>query len=63
MKRVVLYKSIDPYYSDVEQTYIGLNADEIDRQQFETEEFMRRGYPYLGMVYNTKILLDETNEI
>lgn len=40
MKRVVKYVSLDPYYSDIEQTYIGADDREIDMIQEETEEYM-----------------------
>lgn len=40
MKRVVRYVSLDPHYSDNEQTYIGANDREIDAIQGETEEYM-----------------------
>lgn len=50
MVRIVRYVSLDPYYSDVEQTYIGANDSEIDRIQEETEEYMWQynpaGYKY-----------------
>lgn len=40
MIKIVDYKSKDPYYSDVRQTYIGLDEEEIERIREETEEFM-----------------------
>lgn len=40
MTRVVRYVSLDPYYSDIEQTYIGADDREIDAIQEETEEHM-----------------------
>lgn len=40
MKRVVKYVSLDPHYSDNEQTYIGADDREIDAIQGETEEYM-----------------------
>lgn len=40
MKRIVKYIAIDPYYSDVTQIYIGIDSDEIDNIQYETEKFM-----------------------
>ena len=33
MKRIVKYIAIDPYYSDVIQTYIGMTSEEIDNIQ------------------------------
>ena len=41
MKRVVKYTALDPYYSDVIQTYIGVDECEVDNIQWETEEAMQ----------------------
>lgn len=41
MKRIVKYIALDPYYSDVTQTYIGADSVELDDIQWETEEFMQ----------------------
>lgn len=59
MKRVVKYEAVDPYYSDFEETYIGTTLDEIDTQQYETEEFM--GHNHLngiGHIYKSKIVYE-----
>lgn len=62
MKRVVKYKSIDLYYSDVTQTYIGTDADEIDRIQEETEASMGNCHPAgISCIYKVEVLLDETD--
>lgn len=60
MKKIVKYIPIDPYYSEFVETYIGSSADEIDKIQYETEEFISREHASLDMIYKTKIILDET---
>lgn len=56
MKRVVKYKSIDPYYSDITQTYIGTNPGEIDNIQYETEEHMRGEHFSLSDIYKKEYM-------
>lgn len=63
MKRIVKYTAIDPYYSDQEQVYIGTSAEEIDRIQWETEEFMAKEHYSLGAIYKTEIIFDNTSDI
>lgn len=41
MKRIVQYTALDPYYSDVIQTYIGVDECEVNDIQWETEEAMQ----------------------
>lgn len=62
MKRVVQYLAIDPYYSDITQTYIGSTIEEIDNIQYETEEFMKGENLSLSSIYNVNIIEDETYE-
>ncbi len=61
MKRIVKYKAIDPYYSDVIQTYIGTTAEEIDNIQYETEQHMKCSHFSLSSIYKTEWLHDETD--
>lgn len=61
MKRIVKYTAIDPYYSDVIQTYIGIDSDEIDAIQYETEESMKNCHSSLSMIYKSEVIKDETN--
>ena len=56
MKRVVKYIAIDPYYSDITQTYIGYNEEEIDNIQYETEEYMRGEHFSLSDIYKKEYL-------
>jgi hypothetical protein len=63
MKRIVRYIAIDPYYSDVTQTYIGTNSDEIDAIQSETERFMCKEHSNTGNIYRSEVIKDETDEI
>ena len=62
MKRVVRYLAIDPYYSDITQTYIGSTIEEIDNIQYETEEFMKGENLSLSSIYDVNIIEDETDE-
>ena len=59
MKRIVKYIAIDPYYSDITQTYIGTSEKEIDNIQYETEEFMRGEHYSLSTIYKTEIIKKE----
>lgn len=63
MKRIVKYTAIDPYYSDVIQTYIGMTSEEIDNIQYETEEFMAQ-YHINGInnIYKIEIIQYENKE-
>ena len=61
MKRVIKYIAIDPYYSDVIQTYIGMDSDEIDSIQYETEKFMSKGHSNFGSIYRSEVIKDETD--
>lgn len=63
MKRVVKYTSIDPYYSDVTQTYIGMDSDEIDVIQYETEKFMCKEHSNISSIYKSKVIKDENEDI
>lgn len=63
MKRVIKYIAIDPYYSDVIQTYIGMDSDEIDSIQYETEKFMSREHSNIGNIYRSEVILDEHDDI
>ena len=63
MKRIVKYTAIDPYYSDVIQTYIGMTSEEIDNIQYETEEFMGREHVNsINNIYKVEIIQYESND-
>lgn len=61
MKRIVKYKAIDPYYSDITQTYIGTSVEELDNIQYETEQHMKGSRFSLSSIYKTEWLLDESD--
>lgn len=63
MKRIIKYKSIDPYYSDVTQTYIGSNTEEIDNIQEETERYMKGCHSSIGVNYKREVIEDELLKI
>lgn len=62
MKRIIKYKAIDPYYSDVTQTYIGTSAEELDNIQDETEQHMKCSHFSLSSIYEREWLLDESDD-
>lgn len=61
MKRIIKYKAIDPLYSDITQTYIGLTTEEIDNIQYETEQYMKGSHFSLSSIYEREWLLDESD--
>lgn len=57
MKRKILYKSIDPYYSDTTQTFIGESEESLDNQQYEFEQFLGQHHPArISLIYRKEIL-------
>ena len=62
MKRIIKYKAIDPYYSDVTQTYICTSAEELDNIQDETEQHMKGSHFSLSSIYEREWLLDESDD-
>ena len=61
MKRIIKYKAIDPYYSDITQTYIGLTTEELDNIQDETEQHMKGSHFSLSSIYEREWLCDESD--
>lgn len=58
----IKYIAIDPYYSDVEQSFIGLDIDSCERQRFEFESYLGREHSNgISSIYKTEILYDGTN--
>lgn len=57
MKRIVKYISLDPYYSDVVQTYIGDSTCELDDIQYETEKAMQS--ESLFQIYKVQLIKSE----
>jgi len=45
MRLEVHYKAIDPYYQDLDMTYVGQTMEEIMHQKRELEEYMGKEYP------------------
>jgi len=62
MKRIIKYKAIDPYYSDITQTYIGTSAEELDNIQYETEQYMKSSHFSLSSIYEREWLWDESDD-
>ena len=61
MKRIIKYKAINPYYSDITHTFIGSTAEEIDNIQDETEEYMKGEHFSLSSIYEREWIVDETD--
>ena len=62
MRIDVLYKAIDPYYSDCEQSFIGATSESCWNQKFEFEEWLGREHPAgIKTIYKVKILKDTTD--
>lgn len=62
MKRIVKYTAIDPLYSDVVQVYIGINSEEIDAIQYETEKSMGRYHSNgINSIYKSEVVTDESD--
>lgn len=59
-KLKVLYKAIDPYYSDCVQTFIGETLSSCEEQMFEHNEWLGRNHPNgIYSIYETEILTEE----
>lgn len=57
MKRIVKYTALDPYYSDIIQTYIGVDECEVNDIQYETEESMQG--ENLFSIYKAQTIFEE----
>lgn len=58
----IKYISIDPFYSDMEQSFIGLDIDSCERQRIEFESYLGREHSNgISSIYKTEILYDGTN--
>lgn len=53
----VFYESIDPYYSSMIQTFIGVDEESCWDQKYEFDEWLGREHPYgISRIYRDKIL-------
>lgn len=53
----VLYKAIDPYYSDCEQTFIGYSIADCEDQMYKHNEYLGRNhYNGIHSIYDVIIL-------
>lgn len=53
----ILYESIDPYYSSMTQTYIGVDDEDCWNQKCEFEEWLGRNHPDgIKCIYRDKII-------
>lgn len=53
----VYYEAIDPYYSSMTQTFIGVDEDDCWNQKYEFEKWLGRYYPSgIRYIYKVKIL-------
>ena len=42
MVRKVWYEAIDPYYSDIIQTFVGATWEDLDNQEYEHDKWLGR---------------------
>lgn len=55
----VLYKAIDPYYSDCEQVFIGETEESCWEQKYRHEQWLGRDHPNgISSIYEI-VILDE----
>lgn len=53
----ILYESIDPYYSSMTQTFIGVDDEDCWNQKCEFEEWLGRNQPDgIKCIYRDKII-------
>lgn len=53
----VYYEAIDPYYSSMTQTFIGVDEEDCWNQKYEFEEWLGRYYSSgIRYIYRVKIL-------
>ncbi len=45
MVRKVWYEAIDPYYSDIVQTFVGATWEDLDNQEYEHDKWLGREHP------------------
>jgi hypothetical protein len=61
MKLKIKYISIDPYYSDFEQTFIGLDINSCYDQCYEFENYLGREHSNgISSIYKTEVVYDES---
>ena len=53
----IFYKAIDPYYSSMTQTVIGVDEEDCWNQKYEFEKWLGRYHPVgIKCIYRDKIL-------
>lgn len=50
MVRKVWYEAIDPYYSDIIQTFVGTTWEDLDNQEYEHDKYLGREHS-AGIVF------------
>ncbi len=64
MRAVIKYVAIDPYYSDQVQTFIGADANSIDDQVYEFEQWLGREYSNgIASIYKTETIHDDRDSL
>ena len=59
MTRKVWYEAIDPYYSDVVQTFIGTSWEDLDNQEYEQDKWLGREHPAgIRFIYDKHIIYE-----
>lgn len=59
MKLKIKYIAIDPYYTTHEQTFIGIDIDDCENQQYEYERYLGKEHANgISSIFRTEILFD-----
>lgn len=60
----ILYESIDPYYSSMTQTFIGVDNEDCWNQKREFDKWLGRYHPAgIRCIYRDKILDEKGDEL
>lgn len=59
MKLKILYESIDPYYSSMTQTFIGVDEEDCWNQKYKFEKWLGRNHPAGIKCIYRDIILDK----
>ncbi len=61
MVKTIKYHPIDPDYSPMVQSFIGVDAESIDNQIYEFEQWHGRDHPCgIKLIYRAETIWDDT---
>lgn len=59
MVKTIKYHPIDPYYSPIVQSFIGIDEESIDSQIYEFEQWLGRDHPCgIKFIYRPETIWD-----